>query len=284
MEFVRPILNDTPNLDLASSSRQDLHARRIINHPFIVGFSQSINSVIRRATDVIRSIHAGTSVPADYMIKPFRFWGQHKSTDHVIGNLSSAASRKSNASNIGQQSSELGKILGDEHQPDPRIKQGDDDIKQKLSNRKPAQTPNDNRHTEPTIPSSRFTQGKQRPIDASGDAESSTIGLKFSHSRLEGTDLAIDAALIASGMGGVLIMEHLIDVALHTKLKKEEILIPHHTPVHARNLSALDDGPKKSSVDGSVKTRPSENPEPGSLLARNAVEQSPHQTLSRFKR
>jgi hypothetical protein len=284
MEFIRPIQNDTHNLDLTSSSRQDLHARRINNHPFVVGFSQSVNSVIRRATDVIRSINTGISVSADHMIKPFRFWDQHKSTDHVIGKLSSAASGKIHASNIGQQSSLLGRTSGDGHQPEPRMNQVNDDIKQKFYNRKPAQTPNDNRTTEPTNPSSRFTQGKQRPIDASGNTESSTIGLKFSHSRLEGTDLAIDAALLASGMGGVLIMEHLIDVALHTKLKKEEILIPHHSPVHARNLSALDVGPIKSSVDRSVKTRPSETSEPGSLLAKNAVEPISHHSLSRFKR
>jgi hypothetical protein len=284
MEFVRPIQNDKHRLDLASSSRQHLHSSQIINHPFWVGFSQPIKSVIRRATNMIRSINTGISVSADNRLKPFRFWGQAKSPDYDIDNLFSAASRKIHASNIGEQSSEFDRKTGDGLQQDLPRNQENDDIKQKLSNRKPVQTPNDKRSTEPTNPLSRFTQSTQRKIDASGNAESSTRGFKFSHSRLEGTDLALDAALIASGMGSVLIMEHLIDMALHTKLKKEKHLNPHQSSVHSRNLSALDIGSIKSSVDRPVKTHPNETPEPRSVLRRNDVNQSPHPSPSRFKR
>ena len=104
------------------------------------------------------------------------------------------------------------------------MKQGEDqDIKQQLSNRKDAQTLNNQQHTASTNSSSQSKGHQQRQNEASGISEPSITGLKFSHSRLEGTDLAIDAALIASGMGGVLLMEHLIDMALHTKLKKENM-------------------------------------------------------------
>lgn len=159
----------------------------------------------------------------------------------------------------------------------------DEDIKQQLSNRKGATTRNDQQPTESAKSSSLANSSQQRPNEVSGTSEPSITGLKFSHSRLEGTDLAIDAALIASGMGGVLVMEHLIDMALHTKLKKENIN-PHLLTGHARNVTPMKGESSKSTADPSVKINPTLSPESASTLPRNGVEQSPAQSVSRFKR
>jgi hypothetical protein len=118
---------------------------------------------------------------------------------------------------------------------------------------------------------------------ASGISEPSITGLKFSHSRLEGTDLAIDAALIASGMGGVLVMEHLIDMALHTKLKKDNIN-PHLLTGHPRNVTPMKGESLKSTADPAVKNNSTLSPESGSTLTRNEVEQSPAKSMIMFKR
>jgi hypothetical protein len=282
MEFVRPIITDTQHLDLPSSSRQHLYSGRFINHPFMAGFSQSINSIIRGATDVISVMKSGMSVPADILSQSFRFGDSPKSPDQSIDNARNTASLETPAPNIAQPSIEHGRTSSEVQQTAPERKR-EKDIKQQLANRKDAQTLNNQQPTASTNSSSQSKGQQQHPNEASGIAESSTTGLKFSHSRLEGTDLAIDAALIASGMGGVLVMEHLIDMALHTKMKKENIN-PHLFTGYPRNVTPMKGESLKSTADPAVKNNPTLSPEPGTIHARNGVDQSPTQSVSRLKR
>jgi hypothetical protein len=53
------------------------------------------------------------------------------------------------------------------------------------------------------------------------DGISESTRLRFSHSRVQGTDIAIDAALLASGLGHVILLEHLADMLIHTRLQKD---------------------------------------------------------------
>jgi hypothetical protein len=45
--------------------------------------------------------------------------------------------------------------------------------------------------------------------------------LRMGHSRVEDTDIVLDTALLASGLGGVWVLSHLADAALHTRLKTD---------------------------------------------------------------
>jgi hypothetical protein len=45
--------------------------------------------------------------------------------------------------------------------------------------------------------------------------------LKISHSRLEATDVGVDIALLASGLGTAILLEHLVDTALHLRWEKD---------------------------------------------------------------
>jgi hypothetical protein len=45
--------------------------------------------------------------------------------------------------------------------------------------------------------------------------------LKVSHSRLEATDVGVDIALLASGLGTVILLEHIVDTALHLRWEKD---------------------------------------------------------------
>lgn len=53
------------------------------------------------------------------------------------------------------------------------------------------------------------------------DGISRSTRIKFSHSKLQDTDIAIDVALLASGLGHVILLEHIADTLLHTRLKKD---------------------------------------------------------------
>jgi len=53
------------------------------------------------------------------------------------------------------------------------------------------------------------------------DGISESTRLRFSHSRVQDTDIAIDAALLASGLGHVILLEHLADMLIHTRLQKD---------------------------------------------------------------
>ena len=53
------------------------------------------------------------------------------------------------------------------------------------------------------------------------DGISESTRLRFSHSRMQDTDIAIDAALLASGLGHVILLEHLADMLIHTRLQKD---------------------------------------------------------------
>ncbi len=248
----------------------------------MVGFSQSFNSVIRSAKDVISVMKSGMSVPADRLTKSFRFGDSLKSPDQSIDNARNTATLERPASNIARPSIEHERTSSEGQQPAPERKR-EGDIKQQLANRKDAQILNNQQPTASTNSSSQSKGHQQHPNEASGITEPSITGLKFSHSRLEGTDLAIDAALIASGMGGVLVMEHLIDMALHTKLTKENIN-PHLLTGHPRNVTPMKGESLKSTADPAIKNNPTLSPESGTTLPTNGVDQSPALSVSRFKR
>ena len=57
------------------------------------------------------------------------------------------------------------------------------------------------------------------PAREGGIARGTTLNV--SHSRVEDTDIAIDIALMASGLGQVILLEHLADMALHLRLQKD---------------------------------------------------------------
>jgi hypothetical protein len=49
--------------------------------------------------------------------------------------------------------------------------------------------------------------------------------IAFSHSRLQETDLLIDIGLLASGLGTIILLEHLADLALHSRLLQKSDLL-----------------------------------------------------------
>lgn len=49
--------------------------------------------------------------------------------------------------------------------------------------------------------------------------------IAFSHSRVQETDLLIDIGLLASGLGTIILLEHLADVALHSRLLQKSDLL-----------------------------------------------------------
>jgi hypothetical protein len=53
------------------------------------------------------------------------------------------------------------------------------------------------------------------------DGISESTRLRFSHSQVQDTDIAIDAALLASGLGHVILLEHLADMLIHMRLQKD---------------------------------------------------------------
>ena len=64
--------------------------------------------------------------------------------------------------------------------------------------------------------------GKAYRFDPSReDGISRSTRIKLSHSKLQDTDIAIDVALLASGLGHVILLEHIADTLLHTRLKKD---------------------------------------------------------------
>jgi hypothetical protein len=282
MELVRPMITDTQRLDLPLSSGQDLHSRRFINHPFIAGFSQSINSVIRIATDAISLMKAGISVPAENLKQSLGLGGLLKAPEQLIDNARNNVSRKTSTSNIVQQASELGRNSSRGQQPAPQRNQTEDDIKQQLSNRNAGQAVNDQQRTESARSSSISQSTHQRPNNAPRISDPSNMGLKISHSRLEGTDLAIDAALIASGLGGLLVMEHAVDMALHTRLKKERVTSSNQSAHQTRSLSAVDFGPlKQAQFSGSSNKKETAA---GNHSNKHPWEKGEQQTLNKVRR
>jgi hypothetical protein len=71
-------------------------------------------------------------------------------------------------------------------------------------------------------------EGKDYQLDP--HAESGIRGevvskIAFSHSRVQETDLLIDIGLLASGLGTIILLEHLADLALHSRfLQKSDLL------------------------------------------------------------
>ena len=283
MESVRPITNETSTLDLPSSSRTDTYSSALIRHPFVLGFGQSINTVIRATKDFIKSHNTGISAAIDsitHRIKPFI---NPLKADPIQANIPVDKSQELNESAIHKPSTDVGETIRDEHRAHPKLKT-EAERDEQLSKRVSSQKPNEQRGLETTRPISRSaTKEQQLPLNLE-NIQPSTVGLKFSHSRLEGTDLAIDAALIASGMGGVLIMEHLIDMALHTRFKKEPIRNHKQTMDPSKNSSNLKSNPNKASVDHAIKNDLSNTSSLGVIAKEIKSENNTHETRIRFKR
>ncbi len=71
-------------------------------------------------------------------------------------------------------------------------------------------------------------QGKQYRLDP--HAESGVQGelvskVSVSHSRVHDIDLLIDIGLLASGLGTIVLLEHLADLVLHSRLQQKSDLI-----------------------------------------------------------
>lgn len=71
-------------------------------------------------------------------------------------------------------------------------------------------------------------EGKDYQLDP--HAESGIRGevvskITFSHSRVQETDLLIDIGLLASGLGTIILLEHLADLALHSRLLQKSDLL-----------------------------------------------------------
>jgi len=226
MEFLKPNTKDTNTLDLTLSSRLKLLTSRFLQHPFVSGISHAISSVGHASVDLLNKI------------KPYRFAGINEQSIHS-GNTQSPKLQ-------GQASVPFVRT-GSHVQATPTTQQSvpahthKGDISEGLINRQAVvgQKPLDmtqetkgkqskekiDRQDLRTPESSQKLAGtnRQRLEDQVSQSKDNgaVTGLKFSHSRLEGTDIAIDVALLASGMGGVLLLEHIADMAIHTRLKKE---------------------------------------------------------------
>jgi hypothetical protein len=229
MEFFKSNIKDTNTLDLTLSSSLKLFTSRFLQHPFVSGFSNAISSVGLTSADLLNKI------------KPYRFVGTNEQSIHS-GNTQSPKLKgqgsvpfvqtrsQAQATPSIQQSTPAHNHKGDISagfiKGNPVVGQQPGDVSHETKGKqtKEITDPQDLRTTE----SSRKLAGTNRQrlddqVSQSKDAEEIT-GLKFSHSRLEGTDIAIDVALLASGMGGVLLLEHIADMAIHTRLKKESTL------------------------------------------------------------
>jgi hypothetical protein len=229
MEFFKPNIKDTHTLDLTLSSRLKLFTSRFLQHPFVSGFSHSIISVGHTSVDLLNKI------------KPYRFAGINEQSIH-FGNTPSPKLQVQGSFPFVRTGSQVQATPSNQQSAPAHIHKGD--FSEGLIKGHPVvvQQPRDMNHeskgkqskeiTDPqdlrTPESSRKLAGTNRQrmddqVSQSKNAEAIT-GLKFSHSRLEGTDIAIDVALLASGMGGVLLLEHIADIAIHTRLKKESTL------------------------------------------------------------
>ncbi len=67
-------------------------------------------------------------------------------------------------------------------------------------------------------------------VEREGQKEAQGRKLSFSHSRVEDNDLLLDVGLLASGLGTVILLEHLADLALHTRIVKKPL------PLHDRSV------------------------------------------------
>jgi hypothetical protein len=229
MEFFKPNIKDTNTLDLTLSSRLKLFTSRFLQHPFVSGFSHSITSVGHASADLLNKI------------KPYRFSGineqstysgntqSSKLQGHVANPFVRTGSQAQATPSIQQSASahnHKGDISEGFIKGNPVVGQQPGDVNHETKGKQSKEIIDSQDLRTPE--SSRKLAGTNRQkledqVSQSKDAEAIT-GLKFSHSRLEGTDIAIDVALLASGMGGVLLLEHIADMAIHTRLKKESTL------------------------------------------------------------
>ena len=244
MEFFKPNIKDTNSLDLTLSSRLKLFSSRFLQHPFVSGLSHSITSVGHASALLLNKI------------KSYRFAGINEQSIHSGNTQSPKLQGQASVPFVG---------TGSDVQASTKIEQSvpahtrKGDISEGLIKRQPVigQQPGDVNHEtkgkqskekidpqdlRSPVSSQKLTgtnrQRLEDQVSQSKDSEAIT-GLKFSHSRLEGTDIAIDVALLASGMGGVLLLEHIADMAIHTRLKKE------HTSLGER-LASRSDSPGNS--------------------------------------
>lgn len=107
------------------------------------------------------------------------------------------------------------------------------------------------------------------PAREGGIAKGTT--LTVSHSRVEDTDIAIDVALLASGLGSVILIEHMADMALHLRLQRDRHALgdPAFREALARAVRAQSSQPErrpsKAESQGTLPTSrepiPSQEPE-----------------------
>jgi hypothetical protein len=98
------------------------------------------------------------------------------------------------------------------------------------------------------------------------DGISESTRLRFSHSRVQDTDIAIDAALLASGLGHVILLEHLADMLIHTRLQKNRNRLSDPAFRDAVAKAAMELS-RREQRNASEKGRPSgEKSDPGSAL------------------
>jgi hypothetical protein len=101
------------------------------------------------------------------------------------------------------------------------------------------------RNGEGNASDEKASQGGRHSKEGASNLESSNPSqrrLSFSHSRVEDVDLMVDMAILASGAGGLILLEHLADMALHTRIVKK--------PLDLRNPAVRD--MLASSVEGGV--------------------------------
>ena len=82
------------------------------------------------------------------------------------------------------------------------------------------------RNGEGNTSDEKASQGGMNSKEGASNLESRNPSLRrlsFSHSRVEDVDLVVDMAILASGAGGLILLEHLADMALHTRIVKKPL-------------------------------------------------------------
>jgi hypothetical protein len=106
------------------------------------------------------------------------------------------------------------------------------------------------------------------------DGISESTRLRFSHSRVQDTDIAIDAALLASGLGHVILLEHLADMLIHTRLQKDRNRLSDPAFRDAVAKAAMELS-RREQRNASEKGRSSgDKPDPGSALKQTDEQKS----------
>jgi hypothetical protein len=217
---------DDSNLDMTAMVTAITPSGSVAMHPFQMGFRHAMEQMREKASYVWRPIVRWMN-PAPFPTPPeIRHRGGQRAE---AVRLTQNASPVSPSLNVERMDQDLVVREGASPSLDPQSRQGDGKIasgaekargvvdpEERRAPGSPTQDPAQER-SGVVSDSSPVPDRETRQVEADANIRSNV--LKMSHSRLEDTDILLDTALLASGMGGVWMLEHLADLAIHTRLK-----------------------------------------------------------------